>query len=168
MNFTEPEVVFEGMYEIMDEYYDLYMTYEMGDFSKYALIDIDEDGEPEIWLSTEDEEYQVVLSVVNGEVNILAGKDFKRSLFFYKGIVGDAGGCGTGCYYVQYTQVKNSAPGFVLTNMQLFNYETEGVDDEYYKDGESLTNEEGDALIESFGEPVEPEIEWHKLAIPVG
>lgn len=168
MNFTEPEVVFEGMSEIMDQYYDEYMTYEMGDFSKYALIDIDEDGEPEIWLSTEDEEYQVVLSVVEGQVSILAGKDFKRSLFFYQGVVGDAGGCGTGCYYVQYTQVKNSAPGSVLTNMQLYNFETDGVDDEYYKDGEALTNEEGDAIIESFGEPVEHQVKWCKLAIPKG
>ena len=168
MNFTEPEVVFEGMDEIMDEYYDNYMTYEMDDFSKYALIDIDEDGEPEIWLSTEDEEYQVVLSVVEGEVKILAGQDFKRSLFFLKGVVGDAGGCGTGCYYVQYTQVKNSAPGSVLTNMQSYNFETDGVDDEYYQDGEALTEEEGDAIVESFGEPIEPQVEWHRLAIPKG
>ena len=168
MNFTEPEVVFEGMDEIMDEFYDDYMTYEMDDFSKYALIDIDEDGEPEIWLSTEDEEYQVVLSVVEGEVKILAGQDFKRSLFFYKGVVGDAGGCGTGCYYVQYTILKNSAPESSLNNMQSYNFETDGVDDEYYKDGKAITNEEGDALIESFGEPVEPQVEWHRLAIPKG
>lgn len=168
MNFTEPEVVFDGMYEIMDQYYDEYMTYEMGDFSKYALIDIDEDGEPEIWLSTEDEEYQVVLSVVEGKVKILAGKDFKRGLFFYKGVVGDAGGCGTGCYYVQYTKVKDSAPESVLTNMQSYNFETDGVDDEYYKDGEALSNEEGDALVKSFGEPVEPQVKWCKLAIPKG
>ena len=146
MNFTEPEVVFEGMNEIVDEFYDA----------------------SEIWLSTEDEEYQVVLSVVEGEVNILAGKDFKRSLIFYKGVAADAGGCGTGCYYVQYTQLKNSAPASLLTNMQLFNYETEGVDDEYYKDGEAITNEEGDALITSFGEPIEPQVEWHRLAIPKG
>ncbi len=168
MNFTEPEVVFEGMYEIMDEFYDSYMTYEMDDFSKYALIDIDEDGEPEIWLSTEDEEYQVVLSVVEGEVRILAGKDFKRSLFFYKGVVGDAGGCGTGCYYVQYTLLKDSAPESVLTNMQMYNFETDGVDDEYYKDGEALTDEEGDALVKSFGESIEPQVEWRRLAIPKG
>lgn len=168
MNFTEPEVVFEGMDEIMDEFYDDYMTYEMDDFSKYALIDIDEDGEPEIWLSTEDEEYQVVLSVVEGEVKILAGQDFKRSLFFYKGVVGDAGGCGTGCYFVQYTILKNSAPESSLNNMQSYNFETDGVDDEYYKDGEAITNEEGDALIESFGEPVEPQVEWRRLAIPKG
>lgn len=168
MNFTEPEVVFEGMNEVMDEFYDAYMTYDMDDFSKYALIDIDEDGEPEIWLSTEDEQYQVVLSVVEGEVKILAGKDFKRSLFFHKGVVGDAGGCGTGCYYVQYTMLKNSAPGSILTNMQLYNFETDGVNDEYYKDGEAITNEEGDALINSFGESVEPQVEWRKLAIPKG
>lgn len=168
MNPTNPQVVFGGIDQIWDEFNEEYMTYEMDDFAKYALIDIDEDGEPEIWLSTEDEEYQVVLSVVEGEVKILAGKDFKRSLLFYKGVVGDAGGCGTGCFFVQYTKLKNSAPDFTLTNIQSFNFETEGLDDEYAKDGEALTNDEGDDLLKSFGEPIEPQVEWKRLAIPVG
>ena len=101
-------------------------------------------------------------------VNILAGKDFKRSLFFYKGVVGEAGGCGTGCYYVQYTKVKDSAPDFILTDMGLYNYETDEVDDEYYKSGEAITNDEGDAIVNSFGESVELQVEWRRLAIPKG
>lgn len=168
MKFCNPEVVFSGMYEIMDQYYDEYMTYEMDDFSKYALIDIDEDGEPEIWLSTDDEENQVLLSVVEGEVKIIAGSDFKRGLVFYKGVVCEAGGCGTGCFYAQYTKLSNSVPEYTLTDLQLYNFETDDVDDEYVKDGEELTNDEGDAIIESFGQPIEPQVEWRRLAIPKG
>ena len=168
MRFSDPEVLFEGMYEIMDEFNESYMTYEMDDFSKYALIDIDEDGEPEIWLSTDDEEYQAVLSVVEGQVKLLAGQDFKRSLLFYKGVVGDAGGCGTGCYYTQYAILKNSALEYNLYNMQTYNFSTDGVDDEYSKDGEAITNDEGDAIVKSFGEPIAPDVTWRKLAVPKG
>ena len=166
--FDEPEVYFDGTNEIIDQFNEDYMTYEMDEFSKYALIDIDEDGEPEIWLSTEDEEYQAVLSVVEGEVKLLAGKDFKRSLTFYKGAVGDAGGCGTGCYYTHFTKLNHSAPEFVINCIQLYQYETDDLSYEYWKDGEELSEEEGDAIMESFGEYVEPQVEWHKLVIPVG
>lgn len=166
--FEEPEVVFEGKDLVMDEYNEMYMTYEMDDFSKFALIDIDEDGEPELWLSTEDEEYQMVLSVVEGDVKLLAGKDFKRSLIFYKGVVGDAGGCGTGCYYTHYTKLNNSAPEFSLDCFQYYMFETDDLAYEYMKDGEEIAEEEGDAIMESFGEFIEPTVEWRKYAVPKG
>ena len=165
MNFTGPETEFYDVTEIMDEFDREYMTYEMGDFSKYALIDIDEDGEPELWLSTEDEEYQAVLSIVEGNVTIIAGKDFKRQLIFYKSVVGDAGGCGTGCYYTHYTKLKNSAPEYQFSDLTSYVFETDGVEDEYEKDGELLTQEEADAILESFGEPYDPQVEWRPLRL---
>ena len=163
MKFMDPETEYDGVTEIMDDFDQEYMTYEMGDFSKYALIDIDEDGEPELWLSTEDEEYQAVLSIVEGEVTLIAGKDFKRQLIFYKNIVGDAGGCGTGCYYTHYTKLKNSAPEYQFSDLTSYVFETDGVEDEYAKDGELLTQEEADAILESFGEPYDPQVEWRQL-----
>ena len=163
-----PESAFDGMYDIINQFDEEYMTYEMDDFSKYALIDIDEDGEPEIWLSTKDEEYQAVLSVVEGQVKLLAGKDYKLSLLFYKGVVGNAGGCGTGCFYAQYTKLKDSAPEFILVDMQLYDFEKDEIGDEYEINGEQLTNDEGDAIIKSFGELVEPQVEWHHLVVPKG
>ena len=165
MNFSEPETEYDAVMDIMDEFDREYMTYEMGEFSKYALIDIDEDGEPELWLSTEDEEYQAVLSIVEGGVHIAAGKDYKRSLIFYKGIVGDAGGCGTGCYYVHYTKLKDSAPEYDFSNLMSYVFETDEMENEYAINGEPLTQEEADEILNSFGEPYEPEVEWRPLRI---
>ena len=163
MKFTGPETEIYEVADIMDEFDEEYMTYEMGDFSKYALIDIDEDGEPELWISTEDEEYQAVLSIVEANVTIIAGKDFKRQLIFYKSVVGDAGGCGTGCYYAHYTKLKNSAPEYDFSDMMTYVFETDGVENEYSKNGELLTQEEADEILESFGEPYDPQVEWHPL-----
>ena len=41
--------------------------FEGSDFTKYALYDFDEDGNPEHWLSSQNEEYQAIYSIVAGE-----------------------------------------------------------------------------------------------------
>ena len=159
-----PSTQMEDIADVMDEFDRNYMTYEMGEISKYALIDIDEDGEPEMILSTDDEEYQMVLSIVEGKATMIAGKDFKRHLIFYKGVIGDAGGCGTGCFYAHYTKLKDSASEFTLGIMQSYNFETDDMDYEYYKGEELLTEEEGQAILDSFGEVLEdPVLEWRPL-----
>jgi hypothetical protein len=137
----------------------------MGDFSKYALSDIDEDGEPELWLSTDDEEYQAVLSIVEGGVTLLAGKDYQRHLLFHKGVVGDAGGCGTGCFYARYVQLKNSAPEFEFGDMQNYDFEQEDMVHSYSMDEEPLTDEEGLIILDSFGDPYDPVVEWRPLKV---
>jgi hypothetical protein len=163
MKPCHPETEFDELSWLREQFDEDYMTYEMDDFSKYALIDIDEDGEPELWLSSEDEEYQAVLSLVEGEIKIIAGKDFKRQIVFYKGVVGDAGGCGTGCYYARYTKLKNSAPEYEFTDLMSYVFETDEMEDEYAKDGELLTEEEAEEILHSFGEPIEPEVKWCPL-----
>ena len=163
MKPCDPKTELYEIDQIKELFDEDYMTYEMGDFSKYALIDIDEDGEPELWLSTDNEEYQVVLSMVEGGIHIIAGKDFKRSLIFHKNVVGDAGGCGTGCYYVHYTKLQNSAPEYEFTNMMSYVFEKDDMENEYAKNGELLTEEEADTILESFGESYVPEVEWRPL-----
>lgn len=165
MKPCNPEAEFAMFDEAMEKYVNNYETYEMGEFSKYALIDIDEDGEPELWLSTDDEEYQAVLSIVEGKLTLVAGKDYKRHLIFYKGVVGDAGGCGTGCFYARYTKLKNSAPEFEFHDMQSYDFELDDMVDSYSKDEEELTKEEGEAVFESFGETYDPIVEWHPLKV---
>lgn len=165
MKPCNPVAEFAEIDGVMETFTEDYMTYEMGDFSKYALIDIDEDGEPELWLSTDDEEYQAVLSIVEGGVTLAAGKDYKRHLIFYKGVVGDAGGCGTGCFYARYTKLKNSAPEFEFSDMQSYVFERDDMVHGYSKGEEELTNEEGEAILKSFGEPYDPVVEWHPFRV---
>ena len=163
MNFKGPEMEFEGISTLLTKYNEDYINYNNEPFAKYALFDIDEDGEPELILSTESEECQMVASVVEGDIQLLAGMDYKRHLMFYKGVIGDAGGCGTGCYYAYYVKLQKSAPEYSFGDMQIFNFETEQMDDEYNKDGEPLTQEEGEAILESFGESYDPVFEWRPL-----
>jgi hypothetical protein len=160
MNFTESVTEYEGTTTIMDLYNQDYDNYNQEEFTKYALLDIDEDGMPELILSNENEECQVVVSIVDGEINMIAGTDFKRHLIFYKGVVGDAGGCGTGCFYAHYTKLNNSAPEFGFGDMQLYNFQTDDMDHEYSLDGELLTGSEGEEIFDSFGEPYDPELNW--------
>lgn len=169
MKFSKPETLFDGMYDALQDYFYEYMTYEMEGFSKYTLIDIDEDGEPEIWVSSDNEEYQGVLSVVEGNAKLIAATDFKRHLIFYKGAVGDAGGCGTGCFYARYTKLKNSAPEYEFTDMTLYNYEKDKTEDEYSVNGETISEKEALKIFESFGDPLDdPKVEWRDLVQPKG
>ena len=78
----------------------------------------------------------------------------------YDGVVGDAGGCGTGCYYSHYVKLNNSAPEFTFGDMQLFNFRTDDMDHEYSKGEELLTQQEGEDMLDSFGDLVEPEVKW--------
>lgn len=164
MNFTGPVTEFEGVSSMFDEFNARYDVYEMGDFTKYTLFDVDKDGQPELWLSTEDEEYQVVMSVVEGEIKILAGNDYKRHMIFHDSVIGDAGGCGTGCYYVHYVKLKNSKPEFEFADMQSYNFKKDDMEHEYSKDDVLLTEQEGEDILESFGESYDPEVEWHPFS----
>ena len=165
MKPCNPETEFDGVDGVTQTFYDNYMTYEMGGFSKYALIDIDKDGESELWLSTDDEEYQAVLSIVESGVTLLAGKDYQRHLLFHKGVVGDAGGCGTGCFYARYIQLKNSVPEFEFGDMQNYDFEQEDMVHSYSMDEEPLTDEEGLIILDSFGDPYDPVVEWRPLKV---
>ena len=160
MNFTDPVTEFEGSTGLINTFKENYDTYEMGDFSKYALIDIDKDGQPEVWLSTDNEEYQLVASIVEGETKLLAGQDYKRHLMFYDGVVGDAGGCGTGCFYARYVKLQDSVIEFEFEDLQSYNFRKDDMDDQYSKDDELLTQQEGDDILESFGEVYDPVVEW--------
>lgn len=164
MNFVDPWTEIEAVDEMqLQEDYDSYFT-SSDPVAKYALVDIDEDGEPELLLSSEDEDYQEVYSIVQGQSYYLAGTDYRRSLCFYKGVVGDVGGCGTGCYYSYYTKLENSVPLFNMGWFQLYGFNTdtneEQVEEEFYLNEEEISVEEGRSIHDSFGEPKEINPVW--------
>ena len=166
-SFGQPEVDIYILDQVQrQEDYDSYFT-SSDPPVKYALIDIDGDDEPELWLASENEECQEVFSVVEGKPYYLAGTDFRRSLCFYDGVVGDVGGCGTGCYYTYYTKLKNSIPEFCMSCIQSNYYDMDTdqqVDvSEYFKNGEKISVEEGESIHASFGEPKEVTPNWISL-----
>lgn len=147
------------------QYRDTYYSDSEQPFEKYDLIDLDGDGEPELWLSSDNEESQAVYSICQGKIKLLAGKDFKRHPFFYRNVAGDAGGCGTGCFYTQYNVLEKSMVKERLTNMQSYNMETDNLDDEFELNGKAISISKGQSMVKAFGKPVEHQPDWRPLKI---
>ena len=49
--------------------------------------------------------------------------------------------------------------------MQSYVFELDDMVHGYSKDEEELTNEEGEAILKSFGEPYDPVVEWHPFRV---
>ena len=134
-------------------------------FEQYSLIDLDGDSEPELWLSTENMENQAFFSVSQGKIVLLGGNDFKRHVYFYRNVVADAGGCGTGCFYVQYSILEKSVVKNRLTNMQSYNMETDNLDDNFELNGKAISKSKGQNMVKAFGKAIEHEGDWRPLKI---
>ena len=133
--------------------------------TRYAIIDIDRDGSPELMLGSDSEDYKAVYALYDGKYELIAAQDYKRSLNFYPPkAVGSAGGCGTGCFYIDWTLLENSRPKHHIENQQEFNFEKDDLDDHYSLDGREVVHaEEGDRLVKSLGESVVLDIPWRPL-----
>lgn len=129
------------------------------DFSKYALIDVDEDNIPELWLFSENNDNQAIYSIVNDNVSLLASKYFKTNFSFFNSgansVILSSGGCGTGCYNAEYTVVENSRVKYTLNDFQSWDYEKDKMVSSFSKNDKDISNAEGERLVKSFGEPVE-------------
>ena len=134
--------------------------------TRFALIDVDSDNIPEIWLSDAKGENSSVYCVSEGKATLIGENNFKYGVTFFKDVVLTAGGCGTGCYYTSYSHLKNSVVDKVLnciaTYPVLENGEV-GEEFEYSLDEKDLTKEEGEKLVKSFGKSIELKPVWHKL-----
>lgn len=145
----------------IDNYDKMQNLYIVGEpnFYKYALIDIDEDDIPELWLISENEDNQAIYSLANGEVSVLASKYYKNNFtFFNKGAntcILTAGGCGTGCFFAEYAVINQSKVKYRLNDMQSWNYQKDEMVSEYTLDEKAISNTEAERIIKSFGQPVE-------------
>lgn len=161
-------VEIENIDKMWEEFCDQAMMDGEHPVARYALIDIDRDGSPELMLGSESDDYQAVFALYDGKYKMIAAKDYKRSLNFYPPkAVGSAGGCGTGCFYITWTLLENSRPRRLIENQQEYNFEKDEMVDHYSLDGrEVVYAHEGDRLVESFGKPVDINPDWRKLRVP--
>lgn len=158
-------VEIENIDKMWAEYSDQAMMDGQQPVTRYAIIDIDRDGSPELMLGSESDDYQAVFALYDGKYELIAAKDYKRSLNFYPPkAVGSAGGCGTGCFLIDWTLLENSRPKHRIANLQEYNFETDEMVDHYELDGREVVHaEEGDRLVKSFGESVDLDIPWRPL-----
>ena len=134
-------------------------TYQLGEkvaFSKFALHDFDEDDDPELWLSADNDENQAIYAIRNGAIKMVASTYFKTHFLFHENnVVGSAGGCGTGCFHAEYTKLDKSAPVYCFEVNQSYDYQKDEMESTYYKDGEELSQAEGERIMESFGKSLD-------------
>lgn len=155
--------------ENLDEMWKTYGDQAMmdGDWpvTRYAVIDIDRDGSPELMLGAENDDYQAVFALFDGKWEMIAAKDYKRQLnFFPPKAVGSSGGCGTGCFFIDWTLLENSRPTHHIENVQEYHFDTDAMVDNYSLDGREVVHaEEGDRLVKSLGDAVDITIPWRPL-----
>lgn len=126
-------------------------------FTKYMTYDFDADGKKEFWMSSDNDENQAIFSIVDGKLTLLASTYFKTSFSFYPGVIVSAGGCGTGCFSVEYTVLKNSKRVYLLNEMQSYNFEKDTMESEYSKDDKEISKAEGERIVNGFGKAVDVE-----------
>ncbi len=142
------------------------MTDEDAEMTRLALIDVDNDDTPEIWLSDAKGENASVYCVSEGKAALIGEKNFKYSFSFFKDVVLTAGGCGTGCYYTSYSHLKNSNVDYVLNCIATYPIQEDGEvgeEYEYTQNEKELTRKEGEDIVKSFGKAIEITPVWHPL-----
>lgn len=149
-------------YDKMEQMYNSRYQFENRiKFTQYALVDIDEDRNPELWLFSANNDYQAIYSIVEGNVQMLSSTYYKTQFsFFNQGApcaILSAGSCGTGCFRADYTVVEKSLPKFRLADQQDYNYQKDDMESTYYKDDKKISNAEGERIQKSFGDPVDIE-----------
>lgn len=141
-------------YDKMEKMYnDTYQMENKIQFEKFALYDFDEDNNPELWLSTNNNDYQAIFSIKENEIQMVASTYYKTHFVFHdNNVIGSAGSCGTGCIRADYTKLEESKPVSHFADQQDYDYQKEDMVSTYYKDGKKVTNAEGERILKSFGE----------------
>lgn len=131
--------------------------------TKYAMIDVDKDGFPELWLSSDDDSYQAVFAV-KLTMDYVGGQDDRTTLSFYKGAVCTSGHCGAGCMSAIYRTVKESAYGSTLMDIQEYdNSKDDFGPSQFTLDGEEISESKGEAFVRKLGGEITFQPRWKNL-----
>ena len=136
-------------------------------YMDYALIDLDEDGKPELWVrSVEEQSWQGVYAICGDSVEILAFADGCCDMDFFKNAVGYRSYVSPGHSEAGYCVLKDSrvvASAFMHLDINIFSDEME-AEFEYYIVNDKYTEKENfDRFVEQLGEAIVIEPVWHKI-----
>lgn len=155
MNLKFSDVKIDKFDQMRRLYSDDFDEFEDSDFTKFMLYDFDDDNNPEVWLSSQNEEYQAIYSIVADEVQMLSATYFKTNFSFYENGICTSGGCGTGCFYSKCVMLNESKVFRTCEEFQSYNFETDGIDVSYTIDGQEVSVEEGEKMFKSLGNSIE-------------
>lgn len=164
MNLVRGGSVFTGFTDIMSQYRE-----EVGsvvaDFTKFALIDIDGDGTPELWLRTEDDNEGAFFCMGGGKPKLITTETWKIKGNICEHGVLVAGSAGTGAFYANYVLLENSR---VVDNIYYnaeYNIFTEDMDVSYSRGETPISIAEGEAATARLGKAREVEPVWYRLSV---
>ena len=143
----------------------LFTGYDPIEFHEYALIDVDHDGQAELWLRNNEARYSIIVSLADNDPHILIDANERSGISFFPGAIQSSGGCGTGCNMAEITVLKGSKLAYRLNNMEQYDLEGELSENGWEKDGKEIPSEEGEKLYKSLGKPVELYTNWHGISI---
>ena len=133
----------------------------------YALIDLDEDGKPELWVrSVEEQSWQGVYAICGDSVEVLAYADRCCDMVFFKNAVGYSSYVSPGHAEQGYCVLKDSrvvASAFMQMDFNIFSEEMEVEYESYNVNDEDTEEENFDRFVEQLGETIEIEPVWHKI-----
>jgi hypothetical protein len=141
---------YEKMCRVFD---DTYQLEEKVKFDKFVLFDFDEDNNPELWLSSSNNDNQAIFTVNHDGIEMVASTYYKTHLIFHENnVIGSAGSCGTGCFNAEYTKLGNSKALYRFQDFQEYDYQKDEMNSTYSKDGKKLSQAEGERIYKSFGD----------------
>lgn len=163
MNLVRGGTAFAGFSDMIEQYKE--DVGEMpNDFTKFALIDIDGDGIPELWLRDEQDLIGAFYCMGSGTAKLFMTEDWKLKGNITDNGVMVAGSAGTGAYYARYVLLKNSTVADDVNYMASFNLETEKMIPEYYRGDQQISIEEGEKATAKLGDVREVTPLWHSLS----
>ena len=164
MKPAHPQTTIDRLATCQAEYDQNYPVIVQNPFTQYAMMDIDHDGKPELLLQTDDGEYQAVYSVAL-TISLLAGQSDRRFLKIYDGAVSHSGTCSALCMSEVYVLIKDSSRQSTLTDLLEYDNELEDYGDSNYSlDGQPISKEKAEKIINSLGEPQEIKPQWRKIS----
>ena len=127
--------------------------------TKFALIDIDQDGVYEVWMRADNDKNGAFFAFGDYEgPQLLLSETSRFHPTLAPGRVTIGGPAGGPSYYTHTVTVKDSQREHVLTCMQIYE------DCEYELDGKEIPTEQGEAFQATLSKKIyEPKPEWHKL-----
>ncbi len=133
------------------------------DFTKFALVDIDDDGTPELWLRTEDNYDGAYFCMGNGTPQLITSENWKIKGSICEHGVLVAGSAGTGSFYAHYVLLENSRVVDSIYYNSEYNIATEDMKVTYSRGDNPISIEEGEKATAKLGKAKDVEPLWHSL-----
>lgn len=134
-------------------------------FESYGLLDVDRDGQPEVFLQHKDGNYSVLFSLADGSPTLLAHAWGATSIYFFEHGVGVQGGCGTGCFMSDCAILKDSKAEVRFSAIDEYGMDGELSASTYTKDGKETTADEIDKLKARLGEQLDLSAIMHEIEL---